>query len=144
MAVAASDIAGPIVCWREGTGLLLLLLRVSAEGTSYQAAAGPAVAEWAAFQGYLEIVAVVTASFPAVVSHVPLLCADGAEVQGNVAEVDPVWSVCRIVALDGARHVKVAFSSCSTSSTSSSSASFSSAVAEGVDLIARAVAGSHR
>ena len=63
---AAADLAGPIVCWVEGTGILLLLLRVSAEGTSYQAAVGPAVAEWSTFQGYLEIVPVAAASFPAV------------------------------------------------------------------------------
>ncbi len=62
-----------MLCWGKGTGILLLLLRVSAGGSSYQAAAGPAVAECCTFQGYLEMVVAAAASFPAVLLLLRLL-----------------------------------------------------------------------
>ncbi len=78
----------------------------------------------------------------AVISHMPLLCADGTEVQGNISEVDPVWPVFRFVAPGGTRRAGVAASSFFAASTSSSLAP--SAVAEDVDPVACAVAGRRR
>ncbi len=78
----------------------------------------------------------------AVISNMPLLCADGKKVQGSISEVDLVWPVCRFVVPDGTWRAGVASSSSSEASTSSSSAP--STVAKGVDPVACAVAGRRR
>ncbi len=77
----------------------------------------------------------------AVVGHVPLLCADGAEVQRDVSEVDQVWPVGWLVAPGSARRAGVSSSLSSAAAASTSSSSAPSAVAEGVDAVACAIAG---
>ncbi len=74
----------------------------------------------------------------------PLLRADGTEIQWNVAEVDPAWSIGGFVAPGGARRAGVTSSLASAASSCSSSSSAPSAVAEGADSVVRAVAGRRR
>ncbi len=69
-----------------------------------------------------------------------LLCADSAEVQRDVSEVDPVGPVGRLAVPSGARRVGVSSSS-SSAATASTSSSAPSTVAESVDAVGGAVAG---
>ncbi len=64
---------------------------------------------------------------------------DSTEIQGNVAEVEPIWSVQWLVVPGRARSAGVASST--FSAMSAFSASVPSAVAQDVDPVLRAVAG---
>ena len=78
----------------------------------------------------------------AVIGHVPLLCASGAEVQWDVSEVDPAWPSGWFPLPGGVRRAGVSSSLCSAAAAStSSSSSAPSAVAERFDAVACAVTG---
>ncbi len=110
----------------------------SASIASLSSASTSAAAALVLTRGQIEVLQELVPLLPlwgnsAVISHMPLLCADGTYIQGNVLEINPVWPACRFAMPGGTQRAGVASSTSSAVSTSSSSAP--SAVAEGADPV---------